>query len=623
MPSERGAGEEIILEYLNRWRAAGNLWLSPPCNRSLMTGMRRINYWTLAATLWVVVTGDAAARTVRLLTIGNSFSRNATHHLPGLVTAGGHELIHHPIIVGGASLELHATKAQAHEAGPKDKAGLYKDGSSLRQRLQEQPWDFDTVQQASIKSHDPATYQPFGPWLAGYVRQHAPTARLLVHQTWAYRADDPRFTKPSNKPGEPATRADMHTGLTAAYEQLAAEINAGLLPVGDAFNLAETDPRWGYQADAKFDFKTAKPPALPDQTHSLHVGWRWKKQSNGQQTLGMDGHHAGLAGEYLGACVWYEVLFEESCVDLDYVPSGLDTGYARFLRETAHRAVSARKAGTASTAVKQIPGLAAFWDFQEPAGQPRAPSAGDPNLLLQEQKGPVERVDGGVFGPYSARIKSGQWLMIERPRIGALDIHGSQAEVTVAAWIWREGKSSWQAITGVWDETRKKRQYCLFLNAPRGTRADEMVRYPLANRIHGHVSAIGGPTPGDRFCITYSSGATEIPFGQWVCLALRYDGRESRVYVNGRLDALEHYNPFPFPDGLFEGGADGADFTVGAVHRGGEWGNFFSGRIAGLAVFTRALSDDELALLGELGTTPLPTSAQTKGQESGSGTKQR
>ena len=144
------------------------------------------------------------------------------------------------------------------------------------------------------------------------------------------------------------------------------------------------------------------------------------------------------------------------------------------------------------------------------------------------------------------------------------------------------------------DQTRKKRQYCLFLNAPRGTRVDEMKRYPLSNRIHGHVSAVGGPTPGNDYCITYSSGATAIPLQEWHCLAMTYDGCASRVYVDGKLDALEHYNPFPYPGGLFSGGIEGADFTVGAVHRGGSWGNFFGGQIGGLAIFRRALRAEEL-----------------------------
>lgn len=251
-------------------------------------------------------------------------------------------------------------------------------------------------------------------------------------------------------------------------------------------------------------------------------------------------------------------------------------------------------------------GLVAFWDFQEPAGQPRIARGSQP-LALQEKKGPIARVDGGVFGPHAARLKHGQWFIIERKDIGPLDLHGKDAQVSVVAWVKREHPASWQAIAGVWDETRKKRQYCLFLNAPRGTKADEMKRYPLANRIHGHVSAVGGPTPGEEFCITYSSGVTEVPLHQWHCLAMTYDGQASRVYVDGKLDALKQYNPFPYPDGLFDGGAVGADFTVGAVHRGGTWGNFFGGQIGGLAIFKRALSEAEMQALAA--SVPLPTLA--------------
>jgi hypothetical protein len=543
-------------------------------------------------------------KTVRLFTIGNSFSGNATKYLPDLAKAGGHTLIMRTAAVGGAPLELHAEKARKFEENPKDKAGLYSSGLGLREELAKEPWDFVTIQQASIKSHDFATYQPFADRLREYIAKNAPGAKLLVHQTWAYRRDDPRFTKPSDKPGEPATQEAMYRGLTEAYTKLAESFGAPRIPVGDAFYLADTDPKWGYVPAAKFEPKESKEPALPDQTHSLHMGWSWKKLKDGRSTLGMDGHHANTAGQYLGACVFYEVIFGESVVGNTFVPKGLDAEYARFLQQTAHAAVlkasgAGQKAAAApSPGIESIPGLVAFWDFQEAMGQPRL-SRMPQRLVLQEMKGPIERVDGGVFGPHSARIKRGQWFMIERKDVGALDFHGKDAQVTVAAWIRRGDSSSWQAIAGVWDETRGKRQYCLFLNAPRGTRADEMKRYPLQNRIHGHVSAVGGPTPGEQFCITYSSGATEIPLREWHCLAMRYDGHESRVYVDGRLDALEHYNPFPYPGGLFEGGTEGAPFTVGAVHRGGEWGNFFAGQIGGLAVFNRALSDAEMLRLAQ------------------------
>lgn len=282
------------------------------------------------------------AKTVRLLTIGNSFSHNATRYLGDLAKAGGHSLIHRPIIVGGATLQLHAEKAQKHEKDAADKAGLYANGRSLRQELLADAWDCVTIQQACIKSHDIATYQPYAGWLRDYITRHAPKAKLLVHETWAYRKDDPRFTKPSGKAGEPATQEAMFQALRSAYARIAAELGGQVIPVGDAFYAADTDAAWGYQPDPAFDFKAARQPALPGQTHSLHIGWQWKKQKDGTTMLSMDGHHANSAGEYLGACVWYEVLFGTSVVGNGFLPKDIEPGHARFLQETAHRAVSGR-----------------------------------------------------------------------------------------------------------------------------------------------------------------------------------------------------------------------------------------------------------------------------------------
>ena len=38
-------------------------------------------------------------------------------------------------------------------------------------------------------------------------------------------------------------------------------------------------------------------------------------------------------------------------------------------------------------------------------------------------------------------------------------------------------------------------------------------------------------------------------------------------YLDGRLDYRDKYNPFEYREGLFDGGVDGSDFTVGAVDR--------------------------------------------------------
>lgn len=303
----------------------------------------------------VAAEAPAAPNTVRLFTVGNSFSQNATKYLADIAVAAGDKLIQGRAVIGGSSPEVHWTRIQKSEADPNDPAGLYANSVdpkspkvSLKNLLAADQWDYVTIQQASIKSHDLANYRPHAKLLHDYIKQHCPNAKVIVHQTWAYRVDDPRFTKPASKPtepkpGEPKTQAEMYEGLTNAYRTIAAELGCEVIPVGDAFYLADTDAEWGYKVDTKFDIKSAKPPALPDQTHSLHVGWRWPK-AGAKQVLGIDGHHANTAGEYLGACVFYERLFEKSVVGNTFVPKGLSADDAKYLRGVAHRAVEQERA---------------------------------------------------------------------------------------------------------------------------------------------------------------------------------------------------------------------------------------------------------------------------------------
>ncbi|KLU01594.1 hypothetical protein RISK_006310 [Rhodopirellula islandica] len=141
-----------------------------------------------------------------------------------------------------------------------------------------------------------------------------------------------------------------------------------------------------------------------------------------------------------------------------------------------------------SRSLPALPGQIAFWDFQEDPGTRRR--GGDFELV--EQHGPIKRVEDGIFGPYAAELKRGQWFSIPREKLGRLNIHGPEAEVTVVAWIKRQSTESWQAIAGVWGETRRKRQYCLFVDGAKAAYLEEegvLVRHPIRNRVHGHVSA--------------------------------------------------------------------------------------------------------------------------------------
>jgi hypothetical protein len=112
-------------------------------------------------------------------------------------------------------------------------------------------------------------------------------------------------------------------------------LGIAVIPNGDAFWKVDSDPEWSYKKDPNFDISKAVEPALPDQTHSLNVGYRWSKDK-----LRFDSHHANAAGCYLGALVWYGFLFHESPEKLTFVPEGVPADFAAHLRKVAWEVVT-------------------------------------------------------------------------------------------------------------------------------------------------------------------------------------------------------------------------------------------------------------------------------------------
>jgi hypothetical protein len=236
-----------------------------------------------------------------------------------------------------------------------------------------------------------------------------------------------------------------------------------------------------------------------------------------------------------------------------------------------------------------VPGCLAFWDFNRTL---LSVQGGD--LRLEPEHPNPEWVSGGIFGEACLRIGPKGSLRIPRAKLGPLNIFGPGAEVSLCVWLFRESDELWQALAGVWDESRSKRQYGMFLNARTRSESGSPERVPCANRIHGHISDVGGPTRGNNCCITYASGGSEIPMGTWVAAGMTAGPDGIRVYVDGRLDVCDRSNPFPMPGPIFDGEEDGADFTVGANSVRGGLDNRFGGRIGGLAVYNRALSAEEM-----------------------------
>jgi hypothetical protein len=289
--------------------------------------LARLLFLLLVLTLGVSL---GAARTLRVFVVGNSFSNNATRFLPELAKEGGHELILGKAATGGCSFARHWNALEADLADPADPKGKIYSGKSLRENLGSGPWDVITMQQYSLHSTDLTTYRPYAQKLHAQLKVLQPRAEIVLHQTWAYRVDAAKFGQVGA--GQNAADArEMWEKSRAAYHAIARELGLRIIPTGDAFWRVNVDPRWAYQPDATFDFKTAVAPALPTQTHSLHVGYRWGKDGK----LGKDANHANVAGEYLGALVWYGFLFGESPERLRFVPPGVEAVFAAQLRRVA------------------------------------------------------------------------------------------------------------------------------------------------------------------------------------------------------------------------------------------------------------------------------------------------
>jgi hypothetical protein len=274
-------------------------------------------------------------KTLRLFVIGNSFSQNATTFLPQIAKEQGKTLIIGRAELGGHSLEQHWSYVERFEKDSTDAKGKPYGGKSLKMLLGVGTWDVVTIQQYSYLSGDSASYSPYAQKLVGYIRKLQPGAAIVIHQTWAYRADAKKFGRVDQEQLA-QNQKEMWQKSRAAYRKLAGQFGAKILPVGDAFEIVATDKKYGYRKDPDFDFDHAVATNLPNQINSINVGYFWNRQE-----LAFDPNHANDAGKYLGGLVWYGVLFNTSPQKVGFKPVAISDDFAQYLRAIAAKAISA------------------------------------------------------------------------------------------------------------------------------------------------------------------------------------------------------------------------------------------------------------------------------------------
>ncbi len=278
----------------------------------------------------------ATTTELKVLVVGNSFSRNANFYREDLNRDNPrYKLTVAEAEIGGCSLEKHLNLASINEQNPDAAEGkpyIYNGQSvSLRDMLIAQDWDVVTIQQVSSLSDDIASYRPYAQELCNYIIKYRPKSEIVVHETWADRADNPRL---SGK-----TQLTMYRNLVASYRTIANELgDLRIIPVGSAFQNIRNI--WKFQAVPNLDLEKFKYPDLPSQQKSLCIGWSWDQgQESGEQNLLYD-HHANNAGCLLGALVWRETLLGVDSRNSKFCPPEVSQETAEIIRRIAHETVA-------------------------------------------------------------------------------------------------------------------------------------------------------------------------------------------------------------------------------------------------------------------------------------------
>ncbi|MDR1632510.1 MAG: DUF4886 domain-containing protein [Dysgonamonadaceae bacterium] len=251
---------------------------------------------------------NASATTIRILAIGNSFSRDAVEQY--LYELGADEEIDFIIgnmYIGGCSLERHRNNANnnaAEYAYRKIVNGVKtsRANTTLEYAIGDEPWDYISFQQASPNSGLYATYFPYLTELLTYVKSKVTNTNVkyMLHQTWAY-AQNSTHDGFNNYSRDQLT---MYAAIIDAMHRVKENVPdiSFIIPSGTAIQNGRTSA----------------------------VGDNFCR----------DGYHLDYQiGRYTAACTWFEKITGINVVGNKAIPNGLSDFQVEVAQNAAHFAV--------------------------------------------------------------------------------------------------------------------------------------------------------------------------------------------------------------------------------------------------------------------------------------------
>lgn len=168
---------------------------------------------------------------MRILTIGNSFSEDATRYLHQIAKSQSENFEVVNLMIGGCSLERHYRNMLDDK---KDYFLMFNGVNTrffmtLREALLSREWDVITIQQVSHLSFKKETYYPYITKLVDYIRSCQPKAKLYFQETWAYEDGSDRLLNMAGYDTHKAMLADIQR----TYKEVAeAEGIDAIIPSG-------------------------------------------------------------------------------------------------------------------------------------------------------------------------------------------------------------------------------------------------------------------------------------------------------------------------------------------------------------------------------------------------------
>ena len=339
--------------------------------------------------------------TLNLLMIGNSFSYYYVEELYGLAEAAGIKMAVYNLYSSGSPVWEHRDwleeDAENYEFYVTDSEGRRKVSPrhvGLKEALTVAEWDAISLQSGRQQAvTDYAELEELNlvdaKYLYDYLRQEAPDARLMWHHAWEYEVGYDKDTHSESAASTGSTdgqdvpsrenqmlRHEVNHELALA---ICEENDVEMVPTGDAWELLRASYTWTAIDDDGTEYITATDSGVDANGDaykylcarpSIYKTYNKERFGYGLTDAELaanataknelidiaaqygDMYHDGDVGggQYLNACVWFEVLTGKSCVGNTYVPTYTYNGTtyemlydASVLQQYAHQAVEGLK----------------------------------------------------------------------------------------------------------------------------------------------------------------------------------------------------------------------------------------------------------------------------------------